>query len=117
MQERNRGDAILKPALDRLYDAFNAPDSAADPIQIVRRYPRLDDREIVAFCAAGLAFGRVTSVLQSIERLLAVMGAHPADYVRAFDPRRDRGAFEGLGHRWIRASDLVAPCRPALAAA
>src|SRR5438105_1946613 len=27
----------LKPVLDRLYESFNYPDSAADPIQIVRR--------------------------------------------------------------------------------
>ena len=30
----------LKQALDRLYSEFNYPDSAADPIQIVRRFRR-----------------------------------------------------------------------------
>ena len=101
----------LKPELDRLYAGFNYPDSAADPIQIVRRYERPDDREVVAFCAASLAFGRVASVLQSIERLLAVIGHRgdgPADYVRRFEPRRDAGAFDGLVHRWTRERDLVA---------
>src|SRR5437762_11085420 len=88
----------LKSTLDRLYADFNAPDSAADPIQIVRRYARADDREVVGFCAASLAFGRVGSVLQSIERLVTVMGARPAAYVRAFDPRRDAPAFAGLVH-------------------
>jgi hypothetical protein len=92
----------LKPTLDRLYEGFNAPDSAADPIQIVRRFSRRDDREIVGFCAAALAFGRVASVLQSIERLLAIMGREPAAYVRTFEPERERRAFTGLGHRWIR---------------
>jgi uncharacterized protein (TIGR02757 family) len=98
----------LKPVLDRLYAEFNYPDSAADPIQIVRRYPRHDDREIVAFCAASLAFGRVASVLQSIERLMAILGPRPADYVRRFDPERDAAAFDGLVHRWTRERDLVA---------
>ena len=99
---------LLKPTLDRLYADFNVPDSAADPIQIVRRYERPDDREVVAFCAASLAFGRVASVLQSIERLMAIMGDRPADYVRRFDPKRDAAAFDGLVHRWIRERDLVA---------
>ncbi|MGE0703916.1 MAG: TIGR02757 family protein [Vicinamibacterales bacterium] len=99
---------MLKPTLDRLYTTFNAPDSASDPIQIVRRFKRPDDLEVVAFSAASLAFGRVASVLQSIERLLAVMGPHPADYVRRFDPSRDRPAFAGLGHRWVRADDVIA---------
>jgi uncharacterized protein (TIGR02757 family) len=104
---KNNND-ILRPALDRLYTEFNHPDSATDPIQIVRRYQRNDDREVVGFCAAALAFGRVASVLQSIERLLAVMGDRPADYVRRFEPRRDRAAFADLVHRWIRGADLVA---------
>ena len=74
----------------------------------MRRFARSDDQEVVAFCAGGLAFGRVASVLQSIERLLAVMGDRPADYVRGFDPRRERPRFADLVHRWITGSDLVA---------
>jgi uncharacterized protein (TIGR02757 family) len=98
--------SLLKTSLDRLYAEFNYPDSATDPIHIVRRFQRPDDREIVGFCAAALAFGRVASVLQSIERLLEVVGPSPAAYVRAFEPRRVR-EFTGLGHRWIRSGDLA----------
>jgi len=99
---------VLKPVLDQLYESFNFPDSATDPIQIVRRFTRNDDREVVGFCAASLAFGRVASVLQSIERLLAIMGPEPAVYVRRFDPARDAPAFKGLVHRWTRERDIVA---------
>ena len=97
-----------EPALDQLYADFNYPDSATDPIQIVRRYERADDREVVGFIAGALAFGRVASVLQSIERVLAVMGPDPAAYVRQFDPRRDGPAFAGIVHRWTRGPDIVA---------
>ena len=100
--------ADLKTTLDHLCAGFNHPDSATDPIQIVRRFSRDDDREVVGFVAASLAFGRVTSVLQSIERVLAVVGAAPAAYVRRLEPRRDAPAFSGIGHRWIRAADIVA---------
>src|SRR5258705_3401371 len=100
--------AVLKAELDRLYDSFNYEHSATDRIQIVRRYTRPDDVEVVAFCAASLAFGRVASVLQSIERLVAIMGERPAEYVRRFDPRRDAPAFQGLVHRWTRERDLIA---------
>ncbi len=98
----------LKPVLDQLYASFNQPDSATDPIQIVRRFARDDDREVVAFIAAALAFGRVSSVLQSIERVLTVIGPAPAAYVRRFDPRRDAAAFAGIVHRWTREADIVA---------
>ena len=98
----------LKPVLDQLYADFNHADSATDPIQIVRRFRRDDDREIVGFIAAALAFGRVSSVLQSIERVLAVMGPEPAAYVRRFDPARDAPSFAGIVHRWTREADIVA---------
>lgn len=98
----------LKTVLDQLSTSFNQPDSATDPIQIVRRFSRNEDREVVGFIAAALAFGRVSSVLQSIERVLAVIGPAPAAYVRRFDPRRDAPAFAGIVHRWTREADIVA---------
>jgi uncharacterized protein (TIGR02757 family) len=98
----------VKRALDQLYAGFNHPDSATDPIHIVRRFDRDDDREVVAFIAAALAFGRVSSVLQSIERVLAVIGPAPADYIRRFDARRQGPAFAGIVHRWTREADIVA---------
>jgi uncharacterized protein (TIGR02757 family) len=98
----------LKSRLDDLYGHFNLANSVSDPIWIVRRYSRPDDQEVVAFCAAALAFGRVQSVLNSIDGLLAVMGPSPAAYVRAFDPGRDAAAFAHLVHRWTRGADLAA---------
>ena len=62
---------MLKPALDQLYTSFDYPESALDPVQIVRRYDTVADREIVGFIAAGLAFGRVASVMASVEAVLA----------------------------------------------
>jgi uncharacterized protein (TIGR02757 family) len=99
---------LLKETLDRLYAEFNHPDSATDPIQIVRRHANDDDREVAGFVAASLAFGRVLSVLQSIERVLAVMGPSPAAYVRRFDPARDARAFSAIVHRWTRGPDIAA---------
>lgn len=100
--------AAIRTPLDGLYRTFDHVDSAADPVHIVRRFTSRDDREIVGFCAAALAFGRVASVLQSIGALLQVMGPAPAAYVRAFDPRRDMPALRPLVHRWIRGVDLAA---------
>jgi uncharacterized protein (TIGR02757 family) len=99
---------LLKQHLDRLYDAFNAADSATDPIQIVRRFASPDDREVAGFVAASLAFGRVASVMQSVERTLAVMGPSPAAYVRRYEAKRDARAFAPIVHRWIRGADLAA---------
>ncbi|MEQ1758308.1 MAG: TIGR02757 family protein [Vicinamibacterales bacterium] len=98
----------LREGLDRIYREFDHRESATDPIHIVRRFSSAEDREVVGFCAAALAFGRVASVLQSIEALLAAMGPRPARFVRGFSPARDRAAIDPIVHRWIRGADLVA---------
>ena len=98
----------LKPALDRLYESFNYPDSATDPIQIVRRWKTPEDREIVGLCAAALAFGRVSSVLQSIERVLGMMDGEPAATSAASIPAVTAPRSPIVVHRWTRGPDLVA---------
>jgi uncharacterized protein (TIGR02757 family) len=106
---RRRADhGVLAERLDTIYRTFDHVDSALDPVHIVRRYASREDREVVGFCAAALAFGRVASVLQSVEALLAVMGPRPAGFVRAFDPVAHGPALAPLVHRWIRGRDLVA---------
>lgn len=101
-------EQLLRPVLDRLYSDFNVGQSVADPVWMVRRYDRPDDREVVAFIAAALAFGRVQSVLNSVEGMLAAMGPLPAAFVRNFDPSRDRGCFKHLVHRWTNGADFAA---------
>lgn len=98
----------LPSRLDELYRSFNHAESAFDPIQVVRRYDRLDDREVIAFIAAGLAFGRVQSVVNSIETVCAVLGPRPAEFIRGFDPAVDAAPFLPIVHRWIRGRDIVA---------
>ena len=100
--------ATLKLALDRLYREYERDPSIEDPVRVVGRYREPADREIAAFLAAGLAFGRVASVMQSVERTLRVMGAHPATFVHEFDQRRDGAALQDLVHRWTRGADFVA---------
>ena len=108
MRPARSGLSNLKKRLDHLYHSFNCVDSATDPIQLVRRFDDPADREIAGFCAAALAFGRVASVLQSIDRLFSVMGRSPSAYVRDFDPRRHAHDLQHIVHRWTKGEDLTA---------
>jgi uncharacterized protein (TIGR02757 family) len=98
----------LGPRLEQLYEAYNREDAVADPIQIVRRYTSPADQEIVGFCAAALAFGRVASVLNTVETLARVLGPEPAGYVRRFDPKAPHPELRAMVHRWTRGVDIVA---------
>jgi len=60
---------LLRPALEALYVSYNADRSVADPVWIVHRYERPDDREVVAFIAAALAFGRAFVAMDDPNRV------------------------------------------------
>lgn len=72
--ERRLAAAKLGSRLEPLYAAYNRAAGARDPIELVRPYAADDDREIAAFVAAGLAFGNVRAVMQSVRTVLEVMG-------------------------------------------
>ena len=92
----------LAVSLVSLYHDYNRADAVSDPIQKVRPFSDPADREIAGFCAAALAFGRVASVLNSIDALFSVMGPSPAAFVRRFDPAAAPAAMRAIVHRWIR---------------
>jgi uncharacterized protein (TIGR02757 family) len=98
----------MRPALETVYESYNREDSASDPVHKVRPFSDPADREIAGFCAASLAFGRVASVLNSIDSLLRIMGPHPAAFVRRFDPADPHRPVRALVHRWTRGSDIAA---------
>lgn len=107
-----RSEPVPRPALqarlDELYTDFDRLESATDPVHLVRPYRDPADREVVGFCAAALAFGRVASVLNSIGAVQHVLGDSPAAFVRRFDPQRDGLRLRSFVHRWTRGDDLVA---------
>ncbi len=80
---------------------------AADPVHLVHRYRAAADQEVAAFLASLLAFGRVAAIQQNVAALLAILGKHPAQGVRAFDPKTGRAALGGWVHRWCTADDAV----------
>jgi uncharacterized protein (TIGR02757 family) len=98
----------LTARLDALYHDYNREDSASDPVHRVRPFADPADREVAGFCAAALAFGRVASVLNSIDTLFRIMGPRPADYVRHFEPDAPHPELRAMVHRWTRGEDLAA---------
>jgi uncharacterized protein (TIGR02757 family) len=100
--------ASLGPRLQALYEDYNREDAATDPIQIVRRYKKPADLEVVGFCAAALAFGRVASVLNTIETLTRILGPQPAAFVGRFEPAAPHSELRAMVHRWTRGVDIAA---------
>ena len=99
----------LKQKLDRLYRENNRPEFIAnDPVQFPHRYKTRPDREIAAFLAATIAWGRRELILKSAERMFSLLGKSPHAYVM-------KGDYGNLGsrcvHRTFFERDLLYFCK------
>lgn len=97
----------LKDLLERLYARYNhSLFIPPDPLQFVYQYTDPADREVVAFLASGLAYGRVEQIARSCRNLLVRMGTGPADFVRSFRPSHRRH-LNGFKHRFTTGDDVA----------
>jgi uncharacterized protein (TIGR02757 family) len=98
----------LRPVLERLYRRLNSRTYVEpDPLQFLYAYPDVHDREIVALVAAGLAVGRVRSILRSVAVALEPMGPRPARWLAAATPARLAETYAGFRHRFLAGDDVA----------
>lgn len=67
----------------------------------------MEDREIVALLASGLAYGRVGLILRDVRTLLDAIGPSPAEFVTGSSERSLRRAFPGFKHRFTSGDDIA----------
>ncbi len=97
----------LRELLDERYDRYANPSFIQeDPIALPHRFTRLEDREIIGFWVAMLAWGNRKSILASGERLIQLMDGAPAEFIRHHRPR-ERKPFESFRHRTFNGADAL----------
>lgn len=107
-------DAVLRERLDALVATFDVSTITPDPLELVLRYERNDDREVAAMLAAAFAYGRADIVVANVGKVLEAMHPSPAAWLRArtregrFDRAAARKTFAGFSHRFHKTPDLVA---------
>jgi len=83
-----------RASLDRLRQRVETPERlAVDPLGMVPGGLSEPDQELIAFAAAGLAFGNVTAIGRSVRRVVENLD--------------DLSALGHTAHRWVRGPDLV----------
>ncbi len=97
----------LKQSLDLLYRTYDIRHLEADPLSVVHRFTRSEDREVAGLIAATFSYGRVPQILKTLERIFAPMGGAPDAFVRNFELTRDGPKFAGLVHRFNNDQDLL----------
>ena len=97
----------LRRRLDDLYARYDHRFVDPDPLELVRAQEGSEDREVVGFLAAGLAFGNVRQIKRSIAAVLEVLGPSPARAVRRLDPGEAARRLRGFKHRWSDGRDVA----------
>jgi uncharacterized protein (TIGR02757 family) len=97
----------MKQFLEEKYLQFNNPSFIApDPVSIPHRYTLLQDREIVGFLTATIAWGRRDLILRSANNLVEKMSDSPYEFIREGN-RKDFQKFTGFVHRTFNGTDCV----------
>ena len=92
---------VLAPALEKLYRHYNSFEHIhPDPLEFVYLYDKKPDREIIAFIASALAYGRVQQILKSVGSVLDVMGPSPSSFLLQNGPDDIAHAFRSFKHRF-----------------
>jgi uncharacterized protein (TIGR02757 family) len=104
-----KGDGDLAGELDSWYKKVCKKEFIADdPVQFPRRYKKREDVEIAAFLAATIAWGRRDMILRSAEKMFALMGPSPHDFVMSGGYKKLKSANI---HRTFFEDDLKYYCK------
>lgn len=93
--------------LDAAADLYNQPSFITnDPISVPHRFAGLQDREIIGFWVAMLAWGQRKTIINSALRLVELMDNAPYDFIKNHE-EKDRERFLDFKHRTFQATDTL----------
>jgi uncharacterized protein (TIGR02757 family) len=78
-----------------------------DPIEFLYPFRDIRDRELVAFIAASLAYGRVEQILKSVRRVLEKISS-PACFIQSASRKTIQRSFSNFKHRFTTGEELIA---------
>jgi uncharacterized protein (TIGR02757 family) len=103
------GKTISKDVFESLYERYNRREQVhPDPLQFLYPHNALCDREIVAFVASSLAYGRVSQICKSVCRVVERMTPSPRIFLNQTSPEGIRRAFLDFRHRFTTDENLCA---------
>ena len=79
-----------------------------DPLQFLYLYEDPLDVEVVGLIAAGLAYGRVASILKAVEEVLAPLGSAPAEFIAKASERDLSKLWGDFKYRFTTSEEMTA---------
>lgn len=109
MSKRTDTRAFPGERLEELYLQYNRREFVhPDPVEFLYHYEDPCEREIVAFVASSLAYGRVGRILKTVSSVLAQMAPTPSVFLSRASLKTIHQTFSGFRHRFTDGQKLSA---------
>jgi uncharacterized protein (TIGR02757 family) len=93
--------------LNAAANQYNRPEFILDdPISVPHLFTTIQDREIIGFWTAVLAWGQRKTIIQSASKLIQLMDGAPYDFIQNHE-EKDRARFLEFKHRTFQAIDTL----------
>jgi uncharacterized protein (TIGR02757 family) len=106
-KRRHKQVDLLRDGLEALRKRYNVNHLGSDPVEFLHRYDLPADQEVVGLIASSLAYGNVTTIRGSVERVLDRLGPRPSQTVKELEPRQSLELFRRFKHRWTTGRDVA----------
>jgi len=96
----------IKRRLEYHYKKFDSSQIYPDPLIFPHRFKLESDIEISAFLSSIFAYGNVTQIINSLERIHTLIGESPTNFLEKFNPNKHKRFFGDFKHRFYTGEDV-----------
>ncbi|MHB8580901.1 MAG: TIGR02757 family protein [Ignavibacteriaceae bacterium] len=96
----------LKEKLDKHYLAFDRSQISPDPLQFLHLFKDEKDIELIGFIASVFAYGNVSQIINSLNKILIISSHHPFEFVMNLDQKKSELVFQNFKHRFYTSTDI-----------
>lgn len=96
----------LKSKLDYHYKYFDKSKISPDPLEFLHRYKDYHDIEIAGIVSSVFAYGNITQIINTIERLHVLMKHQPYKFILNYNKWKQKYSFNSVKHRFYTEADI-----------
>lgn len=97
----------LYKRLEYHYKGFNINHLKPDPLQFLHLYKNPEDIEVIGLISSVMAYGNVKQIISTLEKVTAVTGSSPFNFILNFSSKKDGKRFTNIRHRFYTYTDLI----------
>ncbi len=97
----------LRKKLEYHYKKFDYSQIYPDPLIFPHRYKNKLDIEISAFVSSIFAYGKVTQIINSLEKLHTLFGDSPVQFISKFNRKENSKYLKNFKHRFYTSEDTL----------